>query len=592
MTRVERHGSTALGLARRSGPLAGRGLAAAGGAGALSAACAIGLLATSGWLLTRASQRPPVFDLALAVGAVQAFALGRGIARYLQRLAVHGLSLTTLSRLRLWLFDTVEPLVPDGLAPPGAGSERPAVPATGSVLSGFVAGTEEVTEALAKGITTAIDLGASILLGAAVALLLAPTAAAALLAGAAGGIALAMLVARLGRSAAARTSALRADLADQVVETMRSAPELLAFGRADLMEERLEQVRRHGRSAALRQSLVTGIVRALTTWAAGAGLLGVVLAGLSAHRGGRLSGIMLTVLVLVALAALDQASGLPAALAGRTAGDAAATRLAALSALETPVREPAVDAGPALGSVGAALEHVDVVGRGGPPGPPLLSDVSLAVRPGWRLGLIGPSGAGKSSALHVLLHFLEPSAGTGSIGGVDVRRMTRTGMARHLAWLAEETHLFAAPLGDNLRLASPEASDLECVAALDRVGLGAWYRALPDGLGTDLGAGGRAVSAGERQRLGMARAVLSGASLLLLDEPTSHLDPWSSPQVLAELLGAAGSRTIVVVSHEPGLAGQVHEIVSLDRGRVVAHRPGTAALPGEPGRFASGASPV
>ena len=345
--------------------------------------------------------------------------------------------------------------MPDGLAPSRTASETPAAPATGSLLSGFVADTEEVTEALAKGVTTAIDLGASILLGAAVALLLAPTAGAALLAGAAGGIALAMLVARLGRSAATRTSAIRADLADQVVETMRSAPELLAFGRADLIDERLEQVRRRGRSAALRQSLVTGILRTLTTWAAGAGLLGVVLAGLSAHRGGRLSGIMLTVLVLVALAALDQASALPAALAGRTAGDAAATRLAQLSALEAPVREPAVDAGPALGPVGAALEHVDVVAHGGPPGPPLLSDVSLAVRPGWRLGLVGPSGAGKSSALHVLLHFLEPSAGTASIGGVDVRRMTRTGMARHLAWLAEETHLFAAPLGDNLRLARP-----------------------------------------------------------------------------------------------------------------------------------------
>ncbi len=370
MTGVERRGSTVLGLIRRSGPLSGRGLAAAGGAGALSAVCAIGLLATSGWLLTRASQRPPVFDLAIAVGAVQAFALGRGIARYLQRLAVHGLSLTTLSRLRLWLFDTVEPLVPDALAPARSGAERAANRAGGSPLSGFVTGTEEVAEALAKGVTAAIDLGASILLGAALALLLAPSAGAALLAGAAGAIALAMLVARLGRSAAARLSALRADLADQVVETMRSAPELLAFGRADLVDERLEQLRRRGRSAARRQSLVTGILRTLTTWAAGAGLLGVVLAGLSAHRGGRLSGIMLTVLVLVALAALDQASTLPAALAGRTAGDAAATRLAQLSALEAQVREPAVDAGPALGPVGAELQHIDVVAPGGPPAPP------------------------------------------------------------------------------------------------------------------------------------------------------------------------------------------------------------------------------
>jgi ATP-binding cassette subfamily C protein CydC/ATP-binding cassette subfamily C protein CydCD len=147
--------------------------------------------------------------------------------------------------------------------------------------------------------------------------------------------------------------------------------------------------------------------------------------------------------------------------------------------------------------------------------------------------------------------------------------MTRTGMARHVAWLAEETHLFAATLADNLRLARPEATEDELVAVLDQAGLGAWYRSLPGGMGTVLGAGGRDLSAGERQRLGMARALLSGADLLLLDEPTAHLDPWSSAHVLAELLGSAGSRSVLVVSHEPGIAGLVDEVVTLDAGRVV-----------------------
>ena len=587
--------SSALGLSRRAGPLPRRGLAMAGAAGALSAACAVGLLATSGWLLARASQRPPVFDLAVAIGAVQAFALGRGITRYLQRLAVHDLSLATLARLRLWLYDTVEPLVPDGVAAGPAASAGPHAAApggTGSLLAGFVADTEEVTEALARGTNAAIDLGASLVLGAVVAWLLAPAAGAALLAGAAGVIALSALAARLGRSAARRSAGIRADLADAVVETMRSAPELLAFGRRDLVQERLDLVRRRARSAGRRQALSTGIARALATWAAGAGLIGVVLAGLAAHRADRLSGVMLTVLVLVSLAALEPGAALPAALAGRASGNAAASRLGELAGLEPPAREPGADASPPPGSVGARLDRVEVAARGGSNGRVILHDLSLTVPPGRRVALTGPSGSGKSTTLHVLLHFLEASSGTASIGGVDVRRMTRAGMARYVAWLAEETHLFATTLADNLRLARPEATDAECAAALDRVGLGDWHRSLPDGLGTGLGGGGRAVSAGERQRLGMARAVLSGAGLLLLDEPTAHLDPWTSSQVLTELLGAAGSRTVLVVSHEPALGGHVDEVVTLDRGRVAARRPGTAAVPRPPGRFDPGASPV
>jgi thiol reductant ABC exporter CydC subunit len=569
MTGTGRRGAGGLRVTRGAGPLPLSGLAAAGGAGALSAVCAIGLLATSGWLLTRASQRPPVFDLAIAIGAVQAFALGRGITRYLERLAVHGLALTALSRLRVWLYDAVEPLVPDGM-PGGRHGPRALAPdATGSLLSGFVADTEEVTEALAKGATTAIDLGASIVLGAVTAWLLAPSAAVALLASVAVLVALCALAARLGRTAAVRTAAIRAEVADQVVETVRSAPELLAFGRQDLIEERLAGARRRARSAALRQGLSTGVSRALATWMAGAGLIGVLLTGIAAHGSGQLSGIGLSVLALVTLAALDPSATVPAALAGRAAASAAAGRLAGLADLEPPVREPTSDASPPGADGGAALDHVEVDERDGAPGSAILRDVSLTVAPGRRVALAGPSGAGKSTALHLLLHFLDPSAGSASVGGVDVRRMTRAGLARHVAWLDEETHLFATGLADNLRLARPEATDVECADALDRVGLGGWYRSLPEGLETVLGAGGRPTSAGERQRLGMARALLSGAGLLLLDEPTAHLDPWSSSAILAELLGAAGSRSVLVVSHERGVTAQVDTVVRLDRGRVV-----------------------
>ncbi len=198
---------------------------------------------------------------------------------------------------------------------------------------------------------------------------------------------------------------------------------------------------------------------------------------------------------------------------------------------------------------------------------------SLVAAPGRRVALTGPTGSGKSSVLHVLLHLLEISRGSATLGGVEVREMTHAGLARHAAWLADDTHVFAASLSDNLRLARPDAGDAECAEALERVGLGPWCRSLPGGLRTLLGAGGRALSAGERQRLGMARALLSGAGLLLLDEPTAHIDPAAAPRLLSELLGVAGARAVLVVDHGPWPAGEVDAVVMLDGGRVISTAP-------------------
>ena len=561
-------GGSALGLWWRAGLPQRRVLAAAAGAGLLSSICAIGLLATSGWLITRASERPPILDLAVAIGAVQAFALGRGVSRYAQRLAVHGLALEALARLRVWLFDTVEPLVPRGLRDHGAGEaalETGRAPGTGALLHSLVADTETITEAVARSVIAATDVAASVALGTALAWLLDPGAAAALLAAATLSVVLSTLAVRLGRAGAESALQARARLADSVIEAVRSAPELTAFGRRDLVEGRLDPVHRQARHAAFREALSGGGARLAATWAGGAGLLGVVLAGLSLHAGGHLSGVGLAVLVLASLAVLDLCAGLPAALAGLSGGDAAAGRVARLAAIQPPATEPELDHGPTAGPIGAALHDVELWET--PASNPILMDVCLEVPEHKRVALVGPSGAGKSSVLHLLLHFLEPSRGAATLGGVDVREMTRAGIARRVAWLDEETHVFAASLGDNLRLSWPEASDAECREALERVGLGRWYAALAEGLQTRLGAGGRPLSAGERQRLGMARALLCQAPVLLLDEPTSHLDPASAPDALRELLGAAGARSVLLVCHEPESAAGVDAVVHLEPGQ-------------------------
>jgi thiol reductant ABC exporter CydC subunit len=555
MTRPDpaRTPATALALSRAVARVSPRRLAPAAASGAVSAACGIGLLATSGWLITRASTRPPVFVLSIAIGLVQAFALGRGIARYLQRLAVHDLSLEVLGRLRLHLYDVLEPLVPGGLPPGGPGQ----------VLSGFVADADAVAEGFARKVTAAIDVTSSIVLGAVVAGLAEPGVGGVLVAGAGAVVAVAVLSARHGRDAAGREASARAELAGAVVETMRCAPELVAFGREDLVRDRLADVQRRSTAVAARRAVGAGLGRAAVTWVAGAALVAVVATGLAAHGAHELSGVMLAVTVFVALAVLDQCAALSPALAD--GGDGAARRLADLARLPRPVSEPGRDLSDEVADAGAVLGGVDVWAGA----TPVLEDVSLHVEPGRRTALVGRSGSGKTTVLHTLLHFVERRRGVVGVGGVDVRDMSRAGMARHVGWMAEQTHVFADTLAANLRLARPDADDVRCVDVLERVGLGPWFRSLPDGLDTVVGAGGRPVSAGERQRLGLARALLAGGSVLLLDEPTAHLDPASARGVLADLLDAAAPRTVLVVSHEDDVGPLVDTVVELESGRVV-----------------------
>ncbi len=520
--------------------------------GALSALSGVGLLATSGWLITRASERPPVLSLCVAIGAVQAFSLGRGIFRYLQRLGVHSLSLERLGRLRLQLFDLLEPRVP-GTA---TGSE----PA--SALSGFLADADALAQGLAKGLSTATDVAGSIVFASVLAALVEPLLGLAVLGAGAGPVAVAWAVSRLAARSEREAAAGRAALANLVTETVRCARELVVYGREDLVGQQLHEVHRREASVAVRRAWVSGLARAGTALAAGAGTVGVVTAALVARSSGRLSGPALAATVFGALAALDQCSSLPAALASREAARAAHGRIASLASLPavpSPTWGPSTPAAAGEG----ALEGAEVVLGGGVRA---LNGLSLRVPAGGRVALTGPSGAGKTTAVHALLHFVECSAGRATLGGLDVRGLTRASIARLAGWLPDETYLFAASLGDNLRTGCPTASDAECVEALRRVGLAGWFASLPDGLATPLGAGGRPLSGGEAQRIGLARVLLSGAALLLLDEPTSRLDPATSARVLPELLGAAQGRSVLVVSHDPGVARLVDQVVALPRG--------------------------
>jgi ATP-binding cassette subfamily C protein CydC/ATP-binding cassette subfamily C protein CydCD len=194
-----------------------------------------------------------------------------------------------------------------------------------------------------------------------------------------------------------------------------------------------------------------------------------------------------------------------------------------------------------------------------------LDEADLEVAPGQVVAVTGPSGCGKSTLLAVLARQLDPVAGRYEIDGDDALGLPLAQVRALFALVDDEPHVFATTLRENLRLANPLATDDDLRTALTAAGLSTWLESLPEALDTRLGAGRRGMSGGERARLAIARGLLSGRPVLLLDEPVAHLDHVTAVAVMRDLLAARGDRTVVVVSHRPEGLAEVHGIMDLGR---------------------------
>jgi ATP-binding cassette subfamily C protein CydCD len=194
---------------------------------------------------------------------------------------------------------------------------------------------------------------------------------------------------------------------------------------------------------------------------------------------------------------------------------------------------------------------------------PAVHDFELVVEAGEMVALAGPSGCGKSTVLSVVLGLRRPDAGTVRLGGVDLSDLDLDDWRRQVAWVPQRPHLFARTVAENIRLGRPDASDAHVAAALDAAGLTEVVRRLPHGADTRLGEGGAGLSAGERQRLALARAFVRNAPLLVLDEPTASLDSGTEADVLAAIRELAFGRTALVVAHRPALAALADRVVEL-----------------------------
>jgi thiol reductant ABC exporter CydC subunit len=525
------------------------------GAGAVLAG--VGLLATSGYLISRAAQRPEILALGVAIAAVRALAIARAALRYGERLVSHDLAFRTLADLRRRFFDRLVPLVPGGL--PGLGR--------GDLLSRFVADVDRQQDLYLRAIgpvAVAVVAGAASVL---VALLMAPAAAAVLALGlVAGGVVVPLLTRAAARSAGRRQAAARAALTATLVEVAGGAAELAMAGRE---REWIERADRQGAGLARiqrRDALAGGLAGGLTTAVTGLTAAAVAVVAIPAVRGDDLAGVLLAAVVLLAIAAFEAVRPLAAAAASIDACAAAATRIEGVLDASPAVTDPPA---PAALPVAGPLELRGVRFRYAPDGPWLLDGADLRLEPGRAVALLGPSGCGKTTLAELLVRFRDPAAGAVTLGGVDARALAQADLRGAICLGAQEAYLFAGTLAENLALANPDATDADLERALARVGLGPWLASLPDGLRTTVGEHGAKVSGGQRRRIAAARLLLSPARFLIADEPAAHLDPEGAAALMAALAGEArAGRGVLVIAHEPHGLDAFDDVLVLGGGRV------------------------
>ncbi|WP_432127804.1 thiol reductant ABC exporter subunit CydD [Streptomyces sp. bgisy082] len=526
--------------------------------GSLALGSAVGLMAVSGWLISRASEQPPVLHLMMAVTATRAFGIGRAVFRYAERLVSHDAVLRMLADLRVSVYRRLERIAPAGLRR----TRR------GDLLARLVQDVDALQDywlrwLLPAGAALAVGVGA---VGFTAWLL--PEAGAVLAVGLlVAGIAVPAAGGALARRAERRLAPARGALATSVADLLRGCAELTVAGALRSRTERAREADRVLTGIASRQAAATALGAGLSALVCGLTVAAAAFVGVQAVRDGRLDGVSLAVVVLTPLAAFEAVTGLPLAVQYRQRVKHSAERVFEVLDAPVPVHEPHTPAAPPVGPF--PLELSGVSARYAGQDRPALTGFGLTLEAGRRVAVVGASGSGKTTLAQVLLRFLDAEHGTYRLGGVPAGELDGDAVRRLVGLCAQDAHLFDSSVRENLRLARVGADDGELREALRRARLLDWVDGLPEGLDTLVGEHGARLSGGQRQRLALARALLADFPVLVLDEPAEHLDLATADALTDDLLRATEGRTTVLITHRLHGLDAVDEVLVLDGGRTV-----------------------
>lgn len=522
---------------------------------ALTYLASIALLATSGWLISHAALRPPILTLEIAIVGVRTFALSRGVTRYAERLVSHNATFAALTDLRVAVYESLETR-----STVDAASVR-----DGDLLSRIVDDVDEIQNLPLRVVIpfTACVLSSIFAIG--LSLWILPAAGCVLL--------LTLLLALLGGSLAtsratkqsdSQTAELRGEFNAQVIEFLAGTSDLEMMNATQASLADIAEVSTTLAKAQKRQAWSQGLGSAIITGSQGLALVGTLLCGISAVNSHALSGANLAALVFVPLAAFEAILVIPQAVSALAQLSGSAERLADLLAFMIPPQ----DSDHSPGDSGISL--VNLYAGWSDLSQDALKDITLNLPSGSRHALVGRSGSGKSTLAHVLGKFLVPRHGNYYLGDRDTTELSDTRVREHVVVLAQEAHIFATSIRENLHvglphgLALPTDDDLRNV--LDQVGLTNDISELPQGLDTIVGDRGATLSGGQRRRLALARMFLARPLVWVLDEPTEHLDPATAQIILTNIGEALESSSLVLITHQMFDAATMGQITVIEKG--------------------------
>lgn len=515
------------------------------GFGVLSQLSGIALLLVSAWLIVRAAEQPPVLYLMVAIVSVRFFGLARAVLRYVERLFTHDSAFTIVTEARVEAYRDLDRVAPAGMA----GERR------GDLVSRVVSDVDAILDHLLRLRTPwIVAIGSALAVTGAV-VLIQPKA------GLVVGVCAAEAMLLIRFAVPQRTEDVarsRGQLAAEVSQAVLAAPDLIAAGATGPV---LATVRTRVRRLALLQrrgAWSSGLGSAIVLSSTGVSI--AIVASLTVGLDPVLTGVV----VLAPLALAEPLESLADAERLRPQTVAARARLTELGLVDDPVREPDE---PHLLPSGHDLVVRDLaVGWSAT----VADDISFTLAEGDAIAVTGPSGVGKSTLALTLARLVEPRGGAMLLGGADLRDLAAADVRTRIGYLGQDEVVFDTTIRENLRIADPAAHDDQMGRALEAAGLADFVAGLPKGLDTRVGEGGGRLSGGERQRLCLARLLLADHRVLVLDEPTEHLDRDTAEALVRDLLSLRPERSLVIVSHVPWVIEAVGQVVSL--GRTTASR--------------------
>ena len=525
---------------------------------------AVGLLALSGWFISAAAYAgltlasAHLFNFFHPSIGVRMFAIGRTLARYIERIVSHDATFRILQSLRTWFYLKLEPLAPARLM-----RYR-----SGDVLNRIVSDIDALDNLYLRVLSpSTVAMAISFLVVAFLWLFdpLIAMATAAYLAIAGIGVTLAAL--KLGEPCGHAIAHRSAELRVRIIDLLQGMADLLVFN----AHHRQLRIAAQSDDALLkiqsRMSHIRGLSMALITLISGLAVITALYLAVDKVRLDLLNGANLALILLAILACFEAVMPLPTAYQylGRTRE--AGRRLLEIVEIEPEIIYPDTNS-TIPGRPDVSFENINF--RYNEIDPWALANINIKIPAGQRIAVIGETGSGKSTLIHLLVRFWNPTGGCIRLAGRDIRGFNEAELRQTISVVSQQPHMFNGTLKENLQIADPAADDDELFAALESAGLKEFVKSLPESLSTWVGEGARLLSGGQARRLALARTMLHDAPVWVLDEPTEGLDSITEQQFMRELKRKTVDRTLLLITHRLTDLHWMDSIVMLDKGRVAA----------------------